>query len=54
MPNSAALEWIAILAGTFGTFWLMCHVVTKSLPRAFKAIRTWWHDSEPDARSNHR
>jgi len=54
MPNYGALEFVALLIVLFVVFWLMCHLITKSLPRAFKAIRTWWHDSEPDARSNHR
>ena len=54
MPNFGVWEFIVILTVTFAPVLLMCLLITKSLPRAFKAIRTWWHDSEPDARSNHR
>lgn len=54
MTDHAALAWITILVGTFGTFCLMCHLIINLLPRAIKAIRTWWNNPEPDARSNHR
>lgn len=54
MTNYPALEWIAMVAGVIGLFWLICDVMTKSLPRAFKAIHQWWFDARPDDRSNHR
>lgn len=30
------------------------YILTGALKRDIRKIRQWWHDTDPDAKSNHR
>jgi len=54
MPNYGVGEIVTLIIIVFIIAYPPLYILSGGLQKDIRKIRKWWHDTDPDARDNHR